>query len=604
MDDQNKNLILATVLSCVVLVVWLYIFPPSSQVENFSNNDNGIENTLNSGSNLEGVSTPTIEISKEESRELALEKSERITIETKRLRGSISLNGGRIDDLQLLDYNVRLNDESEKVTLLSPAGAPNAYFTMYGWAPAGSLNFDEVPGASTKWNVDGNSILTESTPISLTWDNKAGLTFRRDISIDKDYLFSITQTVENNSSKIVRMRPYGIIARKGEPDMRGFFILHEGIVRFQDGELDELDYSDLEDFEFSVNERASVEEKNVKTSGWIGFTDHYWMTTLAPRQGASFQTAAKYSAERDTYQTEFRYPVVDIQPATSYSVETNLFAGAKEWAAINSYEKSHNIEKFVDSIDWGWFFFLTKPIFRVLFWLNSIIGNMGWSIVGLTLIIKTILFPLAYKSHVSMARMKELQPEMEKIKERAGDDRASLQKEMMKLYKEKKVNPAAGCLPILLQIPIFFSLYKVIFVTLALRHEPWFGWIKDLSAPDPTSWLNLFGLLPWGTPDPFSIFALLSIGVFPILMGVTMWLQQKLNPAPTDATQAMIFAWMPWIFMFMLGSFASGLVIYWVANNTITFIQQYTIMRTQGVKPDVLGNIFANLKFVKKKENK
>ena len=604
MDDQNKNLILATVLSCVVLVVWLYIFPPSSQVENFSNNDNGTENTLNSGSNLESVSTPTIEISKEESRELALEKSERITIETKRLRGSISLNGGRIDDLQLLDYNVRLNDESEKVTLLSPAGAPNAYFTMYGWAPAGSLNFDEVPGASTKWNVDGNSILTESTPISLTWDNEAGLTFRRDISIDKDYLFSIKQTVENNSNKIVRMRPYGIIARKGEPDMRGFFILHEGIVRFQDGELDELDYSDLEDFEFSVNERANVEEKNVKTSGWIGFTDHYWMTTLAPKQGASFQTAAKYSAERDTYQTEFRYPVVDIQPATSYSVETNLFAGAKEWAAINSYEKSHNIEKFVDSIDWGWFFFLTKPIFRVLFWLNSIIGNMGWSIVGLTLIIKTILFPLAYKSHVSMARMKELQPEMEKIKERAGDDRASLQKEMMKLYKEKKVNPAAGCLPILLQIPIFFSLYKVIFVTLALRHEPWFGWIKDLSAPDPTSWFNLFGLLPWGTPDPFSIFALLSIGVFPILMGVTMWLQQKLNPAPTDATQAMIFAWMPWIFMFMLGSFASGLVIYWVANNTITFIQQYTIMRTQGVKPDVLGNIFANLKFVKKKENK
>ena len=604
MDDQNKNLILATVLSCVVLVVWLYIFPPSSQVENFSNNDIGTENTLNSGSNLDSVSTPTIEISKEESRELALEKSERITIETKRLSGSISLNGGRIDDLQLLDYNVRLNDESEKVTLLSPAGAPNAYFTMYGWAPAGSLNFDEVPGASTKWNGDGNSILTESTPISLTWDNKAGLTFRRDISIDKDYLFSIKQTVENNSDKIVRMRPYGIIARKGEPDMRGFFILHEGIVRFQDGELDELDYSDLEDFEFSGNERANVEEKNVKTSGWIGFTDHYWMTTLAPKQGASFQTAAKYSAERDTYQTEFRYPVVDIQPATSYSVETNLFAGAKEWAAINSYEKSHNIEKFVDSIDWGWFFFLTKPIFRVLFWLNSIIGNMGWSIVGLTLIIKTILFPLAYKSHVSMARMKELQPEMEKIKERAGDDRASLQKEMMKLYKEKKVNPAAGCLPILLQIPIFFSLYKVIFVTLALRHEPWFGWIKDLSAPDPTSWLNLFGLLPWGTPDPFSIFALLSIGVFPILMGVTMWLQQKLNPAPTDATQAMIFAWMPWIFMFMLGSFASGLVIYWVANNTITFIQQYTIMRTQGVKPDVLGNIFANLKFVKKKENK
>jgi len=601
MDDQNKNLILATVLSCVVLVVWLYIFPPASQVENFSESDVSTQTSVNSTSADSGlVSTPSIEVSEEESREIALEKSERIIIDTPRLSGSISLTGGRIDDLQLLDYNVRLNDESEKVTLLSPAGAPNAYFIMYGWAPAGSLGFDEVPGASTKWSVVGNNVLTESAPITLVWSNESGLTFTRDISVDANYLFSITQTVDNKSGTAVRMRPYGIIARKGEPDTRGFFILHEGIVRFQDGELDELDYSDLEDFEFSANEGANVEEKNVKGSGWIGFTDHYWMTTLAPKQGDAFQTAAKYSAERDTYQTEFRYPVVSIQNNAFYSVDTNLFAGAKEWSTINDYEKSQNIEKFVDSIDWGWFFFLTKPIFRVLFWLNGIIGNMGWSIVGLTLIIKAILFPLAYKSHVSMARMKELQPEMEKIKKRTGDDKSALQKEMMKLYKEKKVNPAAGCLPILLQIPIFFSLYKVIFVTLALRHEPWFGWIKDLSAPDPTSWLNLFGLLPWGTPDPFSLFAIVSIGVFPILMGVTMWLQQKLNPAPTDATQAMIFAWMPWVFMFMLGSFASGLVIYWVANNTITFIQQYTIMRTQGVKPDVLGNILSNLKLAKR----
>ena len=603
MDEQNKNLILATVLSCVVLVVWLYIFPPASQVENFVDNDTNTLSPSNSSStDLDLAATPAIQVSKEESRELALQKSDRITIDTPRLRGSISLNGGRIDDLQLLDYNVRLNDESEKVTLLSPAGAPNAYFTMYGWAPAGSLSFEDVPGATTNWSVDGNNILTESTPVSLVWKNTTGLTFRRDISIDENYLFSIIQSVDNKSGSAVRMRPYGIIARKGEPDTRGFFILHEGIVRFQDGELDELDYSDLEDFEFSANERANVEEKSVKASGWIGFTDHYWMTTLAPKQGDTFQTAAKYSAERDTYQTEFRYPVVSIDNNSFYSVETNLFAGAKEWAAINKYEKSQNIEKFVDSIDWGWFFFLTKPIFRVLFWLNGMIGNMGWSIVGLTLIIKAILFPLAYKSHVSMARMKELQPEMEKIKERAGDDRASLQKEMMKLYKEKKVNPAAGCLPILLQIPIFFSLYKVIFVTLALRHEPWFGWIKDLSAPDPTSWINLFGLLPWGSPDPTNILGIISIGVFPILMGVTMWMQQKLNPAPTDKTQAMIFAWMPWIFMFMLGSFASGLVIYWVANNTITFIQQYTIMRTQGVKPDVLGNIFSNIKLPKREK--
>ena len=272
------------------------------------------------------------------------------------------------------------------------------------------------------------------------------------------------------------------------------------------------------------------------------------------------------------------------------SVSTRFFAGAKEWEAIRGYQ-SAGVDRFTDSIDWGWFFFLTRPIFVVLHWLNVLIGNMGWAIIGLTLLIKTLLFPLAYKSFVSMAKMKNLQPEMEKIKERAGDDRQKLQQEMMALYKKEKVNPASGCLPILLQIPIFFSLYKVIFVTLELRHAPWLGWITDLSAPDPSSILNLFGLLPFAPPDPSSLFAIVSLGILPILLGISMWIQQKLNPAPTDPTQAMIFAWMPWVFMFMLGTFASGLVLYWIANNTITFTQQYLIMRTQGYKPDVFGNI-------------
>jgi YidC/Oxa1 family membrane protein insertase len=292
-----------------------------------------------------------------------------------------------------------------------------------------------------------------------------------------------------------------------------------------------------------------------------------------------------------------------VAPGAEVSVTTQLFAGAKEWEAIREYQ-AEGVTKFIDSIDWGWFFFLTKPIFWLLHNLNQLIGNMGWSIIGLTLIIKAILFPLAYKSYVSMAKMKELQPQMEKLKESAGDDRQKLQQGMMELYKKEKVNPAAGCLPILLQIPIFFSLYKVIFVTIELRHAPFFGPFQDLSAPDPTSIMNLYGLLPFDGPTPGSIMALIFIGILPLLLGISMWLQQKLNPAPTDATQQMIFAWMPWVFMFMLGGFASGLIVYWIANNTITFTQQYLIMRSQGYKPDVFGNIRSGFKRNEKPDTK
>jgi len=321
-----------------------------------------------------------------------------------------------------------------------------------------------------------------------------------------------------------------------------------------------------------------------------------------PSAGQLFTAVAKYTQATDTFQTDVRLPVMTVAQGETASAETMLFAGAKEWETIRDYERDLGIERFVDAIDWGWFFFLTKPIFQVLHWMNAVIGNMGIAIIGLTLLIKALLFPLAYKSYVSMSKMKKLQPEMEKIKERSGDDRMAMQQEVMALYKKEKVNPAAGCLPILLQIPIFFSLYKVIFVTLELRHAPFFGWVQDLSAPDPSSFLNLFGLLPWDTPGPASVFAILSIGVLPILMGITMWLQMKLNPAPTDKTQAMVFAWMPWIFMFMLGSFASGLVLYWVANNTITFIQQYLIMRSQGVDVNLMGNITSGLKKKRKAE--
>jgi YidC/Oxa1 family membrane protein insertase len=315
------------------------------------------------------------------------------------------------------------------------------------------------------------------------------------------------------------------------------------------------------------------------------------MATLIGAPGQGFTAVSQHVPGADIYQTSIRQDPVTIAPGTSASAQSMLFAGAKEWTLIRNYEREQGIDRFVDAIDWGWFFFLTKPIFALLHFINGIIGNMGWSILVLTLIIKAVLLPLAWKSYVSMAKMKELQPEMMAIKERAGDDRQKLQQEMMKLYKEKKVNPAAGCLPILLQIPIFFSLYKVIFVTIELRHAPWLWVFNDLSAPDPTSIVNLFGLLPWAAPDPNSFAALILIGIMPLMFGVTMWLQMRLNPAPTDPMQAMIFNWMPWVFMFMMGGFASGLLLYWIGNNIITFTQQYMIMRMNGSKPDLFGNI-------------
>ncbi|MCO4823368.1 MAG: membrane protein insertase YidC [Amylibacter sp.] len=597
MDEQNKNLILATGLSMLVILAWFYFFPPEEPVQTAENTTSQSTGGVPTAPSADGtIQAPSLDGTPADTREAALGKTERIQIKTDRVEGSLSLLGGRIDDLRLLDYNVELNDPSVKETLLSPAGGPNAYYATYGWAPTDAADFEFMPSAKTPWQLEAGDTLTVATPVTLRWDNGQGIIFRRTISIDKDYLFSIKQSVENTTSDDIRLQPYGIIARVGEPETIGFYILHEGVVRASDGEIQEIDYDDMPDQTADASEGGNVDKIKVESNGWIGFTDKYWMTTLIPSPGTGFTSVSKYTGKSDTYQTDMRMPTMTIAAGTTGEANSSLFAGAKEWEAIKHYQDELGVEQFVDSIDWGWFFFLTKPIFQVLHWLNGLIGNMGWAIIGLTLIIKAILFPLAYKSYVSMARMKNLQPEMEKMKEKHGDDRQAMQQAMMKLYKEKKVNPAAGCLPILLQIPIFFSLYKVIFVTIELRHAPFIWWLTDLSAPDPTSILNVFGLMPWGAPGPESFFSILSIGVFPVLMGITMWMQQKLNPAPTDKTQAQIFAWMPWVFMFMLGTFASGLVVYWVANNTITFIQQYTIMRTQGVKPDIFGNIMGSFK--------
>ncbi|MEJ6399402.1 membrane protein insertase YidC [Yoonia sp. 208BN28-4] len=594
MDEQNKNLILATVLSFLVIMVWFWFFPPEDPAL-----------TQAPPQTTEAVTDATVPTAATDPSTTAVPDTQtdpvadapRVAIETPEFSGSLSLLGGRIDDLKLTQYRETLDENAETVRLFKPVGEPNAYFALFGWAGAEGIAADAVPGPDTLWTLESGETLTPDSPVTLAWDNGAGQIFRTTISVDEDFMFDFAQSVENATSDAVTLRPYGLIRRHGEPtDLKNFFILHEGLVRFTDGELEEVDYDDIVDYEVDDRERTRADRIEATESGWIGYTDHYWMTTLIPEQGQPFRSTSKYFEARDLYQAEAVMPLETVAAGATTTVTTKLFAGAKEWDAIRDYENEDGVTSFLDSIDWGWFFFLTKPIFWLLHTLNVYIGNMGWSIVVLTLIIKAMVLPLAYKSYVSMAKMKELQPEMEALKERTGEDKQAMQQGMMKLYKENKVNPASGCLPILLQIPIFFSLYKVIFVTIELRHAPWIGWIKDLSAPDPSSIFNFYGLLPWDAPEPGSILALLFIGLMPLALGISMWLQQKLNPPMTDPTQKMIFAWMPWVFMFMLGSFASGLVLYWIANNMITFTQQYLIMRSHGAKPDIFGNIKAGFK--------
>ena len=593
MDDQNRNLILATVLSFAVIVAWTTLFPPEELL---------VDPATEAAQTLEDPTLPAADpvapaaTTPTEAPEPAAQ-APRVAIETGELNGSISLQGGRIDDLALTNYRETIDEDAAIVRLLKPVGEPGAYFASFGWTATEGLDASAVPGPDTIWSLESGNTLTETTPVTLSWDNGAGQIFRTEVSVDDAFMFTFEQSVENAAGTPISARPYGLLRRHGEPDdLKNFFILHEGMVRMTDGELEETGYDDITEYEIDPRERTQAERLDVTESGWIGYTDHYWMTTLIPEQGVPFRSTSKYFDSRDLYQAEAVMPIETVAAGDTATVTTRLFAGAKEWEEIRHYEDEEGVGGFLDSIDWGWFFFLTKPIFALLHYLNIFIGNMGWSILALTVILKIIVLPLAYKSYVSMAKMKELQPEMEKLKEKTGDDKQAMQQGMMKLYKENKVNPAAGCLPILLQIPIFFSLYKVIFVTIELRHAPWIGWIDDLSAPDPSSLINLFGLLPFASPEPGSILALIFIGILPILLGVSMWLQQKLNPAPTDPTQQMIFAWMPWVFMFMLGSFASGLVLYWIANNIITFTQQYAIMRSHGAKPDVFGNIKASIK--------
>lgn len=589
-ENNNKNLILATALSFLVILVWFILFPPPEPVvtapatptETAAVTPIAPDGTA--GGAAEGA--PPVAA------------APRIRIDTSVLAGSIALSGGRIDDLSLRSYREKVDPDSPIVRLFRPVGEDGAYYALYGWAPGGALAYEDVPGAATAWTAPEGASLTTQTPVTLTWDNGKGLTFTRQIAVDDKFMFTVTDSVTNASGAPATLQPYGVLARHGlPPDRTNIFVVHEGAISRTDGILSERKYEsswfsdDFQELPGDTPEGGLALVTEATTDGWIGFTDHYWMSTLIPEQGKPWTAVTKYVPENDTYQTWMRHPVVTLAPGESSTVSSRLFAGAKEWETIRAYQRDEEIPGFIDSIDWGWFFFLTKPIFYLLHVLNGLVGNMGFAIIGLTFVLKFLVLPLAYKSYVSMARMKELQPEMEALKERAGEDRQKLQREMMQLYKDKKVNPAAGCLPILIQIPIFFSLYKVIFVTIELRHAPFIGWLNDLSAPDSSSIFNFFGALPWDAPATGSFLHLIFIGLLPILLGITMWLQAKLNPQPTDPAQAAVFAWMPWIFMFMLGSFASGLVVYWITNNIITFTQQYLIMRSHGHTPDIFGNI-------------
>jgi len=585
-QDNNKNLILAMVLSAVVMIVWFVLFPPPEPP---------LTETAPVAAELDLPAVPLAGQSGGTAADLVdpWTDAQRLPIATPTLTGSISMQGGRIDDLKLDRYRETIDPEAETVRLLSPVGSERQpFYALFGWAPGAGLEFADVPGQDTEWELVSGATLAPGKPATLSWDSGRGLRFTRVITVDENYMFTITDTAENESDAEVTLQPYGMIARHGVPaDLQNIFVVHEGVIARTDGTLTETDYVDVVDLPVIAREAAAAEVVDATTDGWIGFTDHYWMAVLVPEQGLPFTAVTKHVAASDIFQTEVRAPAVSLAAGESTTSSMRLFAGAKEWATIRAYEREGGIPGFLDSIDWGWFFFLTKPIFAVLHWLNALIGNMGLAIIALTFVLKIVVLPLAYKSYISMARMKELQPEMEAIKERAGEDRQRMQREMMQLYKEKKVNPAAGCLPILIQIPIFFALYKVIFVTIELRHAPFFGWLRDLSAPDPSSLFNLFGIMPWDAPVTGSLLHLIFIGILPIILGISMWLQMKLNPAPTDPVQAQVFGWMPWIFMFMMSTFSSGLIVYWIANNTITFAQQYLIMWSHGKRPDVFGNI-------------
>jgi YidC/Oxa1 family membrane protein insertase len=518
-------------------------------------------------------------------RDAVIAASPRVRIETPTIHGSISLRGGRIDDVALIKYRETVDPKSPAIVLLAPSGSPHPFYAQFGWTNAAGGKV-KVPDDDTLWTQQGSGVLGVGKPITLTWDNGEGLEFRRTINVDENYLFTLEDTIVNRAADAVTLYPYALISRHGKPEILGYYILHEGLIGvLGDKGPQEVSYSKIES------------EKQVSFPGvvnaWLGITDKYWAATLLPETNAKLNAtfSARDLNNRKVYQTDYLLDPVTVAAGGTGSAKARLFAGAKEVSLIDNYDKTLNLNRFELLIDWGWFYFITKPMFWMLDFFFRLLGNFGLAILAVTVIIKIVFFPLASKSYASMAKMKAVQPQMVQIRERYADDKVKQQQALMELYKQERINPLAGCLPILIQIPVFFALYKVLFITIEMRHAPFFGWIKDLAAPDPTTIFNLFGLIPWNPHDVPVIGVYLMLGIWPIIMGITMWFQMKLNPSPPDPTQKMIFDWMPLIFTFMLASFPAGLVIYWAWNNTLSVLQQSYIMKKNGAKIELGDNI-------------
>jgi YidC/Oxa1 family membrane protein insertase len=600
MKEDNRNLLLAITLSVVVLLGWQFFYgvpQMEKQKQIAQQNQQTQTQTVPPGStavpgptSLPGQPGATVPAAVPatpavETREQALARGPRVRIDTNKIAGSIALTGARIDDISLKAYRETVDPNSANIILLSPLGGPNAYYSDFGWVGGPGTNVP-LPNATTLWTADGQ-VLKSGTPLTLSWNNGQGLTFKRILNVDENAMFSIRDEVENKGGAPVTLFPYGQVVRHGKPATLGYYVLHEGLIgNLGEQGLQEFTYDHV-DKEPLLAPGTNGKVWKDATGGFVGITDKYWAAAVVPDQGRKYE--GRYSSVQTgaarTYQADFLGEAMTIPAGASMATDARLFAGAKEVAAIDGYEKNLGIKRFELLIDWGWFYFITKPMFFVMDWIYKHVGNFGIAILGVTLLLKLLFFPLASKSYASMAKMKAVQPEMVAIRERYADDKMKQQQALMELYKTQKINPIAGCWPVLLQIPVFFALYKILFITIEMRHAPFFGWVKDLAAPDPTNMFNLFGLLPFTPP------AMLHLGIWPLIMGVTMFIQMKMNPEPPDPVQKMMFTWMPVFFTFLLGSFPAGLVIYWAWNNTLSVMQQGYIMKKHGAKIELFDNL-------------
>ncbi len=569
---DNKNFILFAVLSLGILLGYqtLYLGPKDAERQRYEQQQSELQQDTIQPLDVAPAGAAPQGAPIETPNSPAYIDAGRVTIDTPELSGSISLRGARLDDLLLKNHKETSDKGSPDVRLLTQFGEARAYFASFGWTAKGKQE-GFVPGAGTAWTSDA-SVLAPDQPVTLSWTNPENITFRMHISIDDQFMFSVEQLVENNSSEFIEVAPYGNISRNGKPDTQSLYILHEGAIGVFDGELQEIDYGDLED---------DGDFQSGAAKAWLGITDKFWMTVLIPDQNAvlSQSQITRRVSNGEVFRVNYVQNWNPVPAGGLHTSTSHLFAGAKIVGTIETYAETLRIDKFDLTIDWGWFWFLTKPIFATVHYLYEATGNFGVAILLMTVILKLFLFPLANKSYVSMAHMKRAQPKIKKLQERYPDDKAKMQQEMMALYKEEKINPMAGCLPLIPQMFIFFSLYKVLYVTIEMRHQPFIGWITDLSVADPLTPVNLFGLLPFDPPS------LIAVGVLPILMGISMWLQQKMTPQTSmDPTQQKIMGMLPLIFTFVMAQFSAGLVLYWTWNNVLTIGQQWLIMRRENAR--------------------